>query len=153
MKLTWTWTRFTDLGVQGLYDALQLRAKVFILEQGPYLDPDGIDQYSWHLLGRDENGALRVYLRVVDPGLKYEEPSIGRQAAEVGSAFTPRALRLRCARPGRSDVASELARHSKYPVTSSITWVVPEYWVVRMARAPVALKPTTAELDRVWPTA
>lgn len=83
MKLSWTWTRFEGLGVQGLYDALELRAKVFILEQGPYLDLDGFDQSSWHLLGRDENGALRVYLRVVDPGLKYEEPSIGRVVTDA----------------------------------------------------------------------
>jgi ElaA protein len=47
---------------------------VFILEQGPYLDPDGLDQRSWHLLGRlgrDWNGLpageLVLYLRAVDP--------------------------------------------------------------------------------------
>ena len=76
--LGWTWQRFADLGVDGLYDALALRAQVFILEQGPYLDPDGLDRHSWHLLGRDGAGALRAYLRVVDPGLKYDTPSMGR---------------------------------------------------------------------------
>jgi ElaA protein len=74
----WTWQRFEDLGVDNLYDALQLRCRVFVLEQGPYLDPDGVDRRSWHLLGRDASGALVSYLRVVDPGAKYEEPSIGR---------------------------------------------------------------------------
>jgi ElaA protein len=77
-ELRWQWLRFDDLGLQDLYDALQLRAKVFILEQGPYLDPDGLDQVSWHLLGRDAEGTLQAYLRVVDPGHKYDEPSIGR---------------------------------------------------------------------------
>lgn len=86
--LHWTWTRFEELGVQGLYDALQLRAKVFILEQGPYLDLDGLDQVSWHLLGRDEAGTLRAYLRVVDPGLKYDEPSIGRVVTDAESRGT-----------------------------------------------------------------
>ena len=76
--LTWTWQRFADLGVDGVYDMLALRARVFILEQGPFLDPDGVDRHSWHLLGRDAAGALRAYLRVVDPGLKYPEPSTGR---------------------------------------------------------------------------
>ena len=76
--LTWTWQRFADLGVHGVYDMLALRAKIFILEQGPYLDPDGADQHSWHLLGRDAAGGLRAYLRMVDPGLKYAEPSMGR---------------------------------------------------------------------------
>ena len=74
----WTWARFEELGVDALYDALALRCRVFILEQGPYLDPDGLDRVAWHLLGRDEAGVLQAYLRVVDPGHKYAEPSIGR---------------------------------------------------------------------------
>ena len=76
--MNWSWTRFAELGVDNLYDALALRCRVFILEQGPYLDPDGLDRQSWHLLGRDEAGTLQAYLRVVDPGQKYAEPSIGR---------------------------------------------------------------------------
>ena len=52
--MNWTWSRFEDLGVHGLYDVLALRCRVFILEQGPYLDPDGVDQHSWHLLRRDD---------------------------------------------------------------------------------------------------
>ena len=76
--MIWTWSRFADLGVDNLYDALALRCRVFVLEQGPYLDPDGIDRLAWHLLGRDDAGELQAYLRVVDPGVKYAEPSIGR---------------------------------------------------------------------------
>ncbi len=76
--MNWTYCRFQDLGVDNLYDALALRCRVFILEQGPYLDPDGVDRQSWHLLGRDAAGVLHAYLRVVDPGLKYAEPSLGR---------------------------------------------------------------------------
>ena len=76
--MLWTWARFEELGVDALYDALALRCRVFILEQGPYLDPDGLDRQSFHLLGRDDTGALQAYLRVVDPGAKYAEPSIGR---------------------------------------------------------------------------
>ncbi|CAD5374797.1 ElaA protein [Rubrivivax sp. A210] len=78
MNLHFDWLRFADLGVDNLYDALALRCRVFILEQGPYLDPDGFDRLSWHLLGRDAAGGLQAYLRVVDPGVKYVEPSIGR---------------------------------------------------------------------------
>jgi ElaA protein len=76
--VNWQFLRFDQLGVDNLYDALALRCRVFILEQGPYQDPDGLDRESWHLLGRDEAGALQAYLRIVDPGLKYAEPSIGR---------------------------------------------------------------------------
>ena len=70
------------LGAAGVYDMLALRAKVFVLEQGPFLDPDGADRMSWHLLGRDEAAELRAYLRVVDPGVKFVEPSIGRVALD-----------------------------------------------------------------------
>ena len=76
--MNWTWRRFADLGIDDLHDALQLRCRVFILEQGPYLDVDGLDRTAWHLLGRDEAGTLVAYLRVVDPGVKFAEPSIGR---------------------------------------------------------------------------
>ncbi|OGA98596.1 MAG: GNAT family N-acetyltransferase [Burkholderiales bacterium RIFCSPHIGHO2_12_FULL_69_20] len=78
MNLAWTWQRFAELGVDNLYDLLALRCRVFILEQGPYLDPDGVDRHSWHLLGRDEAGEARACLRLVDPGIKYAEPSMGR---------------------------------------------------------------------------
>jgi ElaA protein len=76
--VNWRWCRFVELGVDDLYDALALRCRVFILEQGPYQDPDGLDRLGWHLLGRDDHGTLQAYLRVVDPGAKFAEPSIGR---------------------------------------------------------------------------
>lgn len=76
--MIWTWRRFADLGVDALYDVLALRCRVFVLEQGPFLDPDGVDRHCWHLLGRDQQGALAAYLRVVDPGVKYKEASLGR---------------------------------------------------------------------------
>lgn len=105
----WTWRRFAELGVDDLYDALALRCRVFVLEQGPYLDPDGLDRTSWHLLGRDAAGALVAYLRVVDPGARYAEPAIGRviTAPEVRGTGLGRALMIegvaRCvaAFPGR----------------------------------------------------
>ena len=78
MMLRWVWARFDDLGVHALHDALALRCKVFILEQGPYQDPDGADKQSHHLLGYDEAGVLQACLRVVDQGVNYPEPSIGR---------------------------------------------------------------------------
>lgn len=107
----WAWSRFEGLGVHGLYDALQLRGRVFAVEQQAiYLDPDGADVHSWHLLGRDAGGALQAYLRVVDPGVKYAEPSIGRviTTPEVRGTGLGRALMTEglagCARwwPGRA---------------------------------------------------
>ncbi len=77
--MNWSYRRFHDLSVDDLYDALRLRSRVFVVEQDcVFLDADGADRDSGHLLGRDGAGVLRAYLRVVDPGIKYAEPSIGR---------------------------------------------------------------------------
>jgi ElaA protein len=120
--MDWTWQRFEDLGADGLYDALQLRCRVFILEQGPYLDPDGLDRHAWHLLGRDAAGTLLAYLRIVDAGHKYFEPSIGRviTAPEVRGSGAGRALMAEgvagCARfwPGRPVRISAQARLERF---------------------------------------
>jgi ElaA protein len=77
--LTWQWTRFAGLSGDDVYDMLALRSLIFVLEQDcVYLDADGLDRQSWHLLGRDGHGALQAYLRVCDPGLKAAVPSVGR---------------------------------------------------------------------------
>ena len=94
MPMRWVWSRFDDLGVHALHDALALRCRVFILEQGPYQDPDAADKQAYHLLGYGEAGALQACLRVVDPGVNYPEPSIGRvvTAPEARGGGTGRAL-------------------------------------------------------------
>lgn len=76
--LRWVCERFDALGVHALHDALALRCRVFILEQGPYQDPDDADRHAWHLLGYGAQGNLLACLRTVDPGVRYAEPSIGR---------------------------------------------------------------------------
>lgn len=83
LSLHWHWSRFEELGLHALYELLALRQRVFVLEQGPYLDADGLDQHAWHLQGRDDDRKLVAYLRVVDPGFKYEEPSIGRVVTDA----------------------------------------------------------------------
>lgn len=70
---------FYELSLQELYDAMALRQEVFVIEQTcPYLDADGKDQKSEHLLVYAENGDLAAYLRVVYAGVSYAEMSIGR---------------------------------------------------------------------------
>lgn len=77
--IAWTWKRFEALGIDDLHDALALRAAVFVVEQDcVYLDVDGLDRHAWHLHGRDAQGVLAAYLRVVDPGWKFDLPSVGR---------------------------------------------------------------------------
>lgn len=131
----WTWQRFVELGVDNLYDALQLRSRVFVLEQGPYLDADGLDRQSWHLLGRDACGVLVSYLRIVDPGVKYEEPSIGRvvTAPEIRGGGHGRALMVEGVAgserlwPGRAIRISAQAHLERFYGSLGFVRVGPDY--------------------------
>jgi len=79
MKLNWTIKRFQDLSTDEFHDLLDLRIRVFVVEQNcPYPELDGKDRQSTHIFGREESGDMVAYARVVDPGLSYPEPSIGR---------------------------------------------------------------------------
>jgi ElaA protein len=71
---------FSELSTHTLYEILALRQTVFVVEQNcPYLDCDGKDLESWHLMGRDAQGALMCYTRLLPKGLSYDDyVSIGR---------------------------------------------------------------------------
>ena len=85
----WHWSRFDGLTRDDVYDLLALRARIFVVEQAcAYLDPDGLDRDAWHLLGRGEDGRLLASVRVVDPGRKFEAPSIGRVVVDASQRGT-----------------------------------------------------------------
>jgi len=70
---------FPELNAQSLYEILSLRQEVFVVEQHcAYQDADGRDLKAWHLLGRDDLGVLVAYLRLLPPGVRFHEPSLGR---------------------------------------------------------------------------
>lgn len=74
-----SWFKFNQLTPAILYDILALRQDVFIVEQNcPYRDLDGLDPHAWHLTARSESGELLACLRLIEPGHKYSEPSLGR---------------------------------------------------------------------------
>ena len=81
-EIAWQWSRFADLAPHALYSALRARSEVFVVEQGcAFLELDNADQDAWHLLGWVERGGaktLAAYLRLLRPGSKFAEPSIGR---------------------------------------------------------------------------
>ena len=43
-----------------------------------YLDADGVDQRSLHLLALDGEGHIAAYARIIPPGIAYRETSFGR---------------------------------------------------------------------------
>ena len=69
---------FQELNTKELYDLLQLRSEVFVVEQDcVYQDIDGKDQKALHVLGyRDSE--LVAYTRIFKPGDYFDEASIGR---------------------------------------------------------------------------
>ncbi len=75
-ELCLAWEQLTT---NQLYDLLQLRQDVFVVEQDcPYLDADGKDQASHHILMYEKN-TLIAYTRLVPKGVSYENyVSVGR---------------------------------------------------------------------------
>jgi ElaA protein len=69
---------FDQLTKIELYNLLQLRSEVFVVEQDcVYQDIDGKDQKAIHVLGfKDEE--LVAYTRIFKPGDYFEDASIGR---------------------------------------------------------------------------
>ena len=78
MTINWKYKNFAQLTPHELYDCLQLRSEVFVLEQNcVFLDTDNVDKDCFHLFGYNRN-KLIAYARIIPPGIGYEEPSIGR---------------------------------------------------------------------------
>ena len=76
--VNWTIKRFDELTLDELYNILQLRNEVFIVEQNcVYNDTDGKDRSAWHLMAV-ENDRLVAYTRILPPGVSYNDPAIGR---------------------------------------------------------------------------
>ena len=69
---------FEELSLRDLYALLQLRERVFVVEQNcPYLELDGLDEHCLHIVGRQSDKIVAT-TRILPPGLKYTEASIGR---------------------------------------------------------------------------
>lgn len=76
--LTFQIKRFKELSLQELYQVLQLRSEVFVVEQNcVYQDVDGKDEKALHVLGFFESKIV-AYTRLFDKGYYFDEASIGR---------------------------------------------------------------------------
>jgi ElaA protein len=84
--MEWMCKSFDELGSTLLYRILAARNAVFVVEQQcPYQDIDGRDPHSLHLVAQvratseaSDQPHIAAYLRLLPPGLAYDEASIGR---------------------------------------------------------------------------
>ena len=109
----WRLAPFEKLTPREVHDLLRARADVFVVEQNcVFPDVDGRDPQCWHLLGRASaapDSDLLAYCRLLPPGVKYDEPSIGRvlttaagRGTGAGRELMAEAIsRLEALRPGR----------------------------------------------------
>lgn len=75
----WRLHSFDQLDVAQLYSVLAARVAVFVVEQDcPYQDLDGLDDVGLHLVGWESDGSVVAYARILPPGTRFEQPSIGR---------------------------------------------------------------------------
>ena len=78
--ITWSWSPFDALSLRQLQHIFAVRQRVFVVEQQcVFQDIDGCDERAFHLAAWSEAQAEPVaYARVLEPGVKYDEVSIGR---------------------------------------------------------------------------
>ena len=78
--VVWRCDPFDRLTVERLAAIYLARQQVFVVEQScAYLDADGYDNRCLHLAAwADDDRTLQAYARIVAPGVKYSEASIGR---------------------------------------------------------------------------
>lgn len=76
--MAWIVKNFHELTTAELYQIIQHRVNIFIVEQQSiYEDLDDHDQNSLHIIYQ-EKGEIVAYARLLPPGEKYEEVSFGR---------------------------------------------------------------------------
>jgi ElaA protein len=78
--MDWHIKRLNELSPIVLHSILKLRGEIFVVEQNcAYLDPCEKDLDSFHIYAELDNVVI-AYTRLVDPGICYKTPAIGRVA-------------------------------------------------------------------------
>ncbi|WP_396179028.1 GNAT family N-acetyltransferase [Flavobacterium sp.] len=78
MEITFKIKRFNELTISELYQMLQLRSEVFVVEQNcVYQDIDDKDEKALHVVG-EIKGQIVAYSRLFKPNDYFENASIGR---------------------------------------------------------------------------
>lgn len=77
--MNWTIQKMASMDATTLYEIIVLRFNVFIIEQACFYEEfDNKDLEATHVYGRNDTGNIIAYLRILEPGVSYEEVSIGR---------------------------------------------------------------------------
>lgn len=87
-KIEWEIKNFHQLSIGQLFDILQVRVDVFVVEQRcAYRELEDWDRHreTRHLSGRNEVGQLVAYTRILPPGLCYPEVNLGRVVVRADS--------------------------------------------------------------------
>jgi len=88
---------YNELSLDEFHDMIQLRIKVFVIEQDcPYQELDGLDHTGFHLIAKKDNRLLAT-LRILPPGIAYDEWAIGRvvvDETERGTGLGHRIMEL-----------------------------------------------------------
>ena len=82
-RLVFIIKRYSEITRDELYDLLQLRSEVFVVEQDcVYQDIDGKDDIAIHVLGYKQE-KLVAYTRIFKGGDYFSNPSIGRVVVQA----------------------------------------------------------------------
>ncbi|RZK11154.1 MAG: GNAT family N-acetyltransferase [Flavobacterium sp.] len=83
MGIQFKTSSFKELSVEELYQILQLRSEVFVVEQNcVYQDIDGKDKKAIHIIGEFEDKIV-AYTRIFKAGDYFENASIGRVVVDT----------------------------------------------------------------------
>jgi len=77
--IRWQCARLDELSAAQQYAIFSARSEVFVVEQNcAFLEMDGLDLDAVHVIGWAGDNKVAAYLRIVAPGVKFVEPSLGR---------------------------------------------------------------------------
>jgi ElaA protein len=92
--MEFTFKHFTELTVDELYDILKLRSEIFVVEQDcVYNDLDGHDKNATHQFLK-KNGEIVAYSRLLQPGSRFADYSIGRVVVKESERGTGLGIRM-----------------------------------------------------------
>lgn len=92
--MTIVFKTFQELTVDELYDILRLRSEIFVVEQNcVYNDLDGLDKDAVHLFHKKEEKIV-AYARLLKPGTRFADFSIGRVVVKESERGTGLGIEL-----------------------------------------------------------